>query len=182
MGCWGITAFESDAGLDAAHFIRKHLPENGRVQLKTILDALQQDSWNRPPDASERASHSSPMVLAEIIVKFLDGNLQGLDYDEGWAKNDKKFKDLVSFQADRSSIQWIRDYLNDTLKYAVEEVDSHKGTCTLWNGWFLEKDWLAWQVHMRTLISRLEGLLLSGEEMVELVKPQEPEFKMQSQL
>ncbi len=31
MGCWGITAFESDAGLDAISLIRKHLPEQGDV-------------------------------------------------------------------------------------------------------------------------------------------------------
>lgn len=25
MGCWGITAFESDAGLDAVNFIRRSI-------------------------------------------------------------------------------------------------------------------------------------------------------------
>ena len=34
MGCWGITAFESDAGLDAISLIRKHLPEQGDVELR----------------------------------------------------------------------------------------------------------------------------------------------------
>lgn len=37
MGCWGITAFESDAGLDAISLIRKHLPEQGDVELRQIL-------------------------------------------------------------------------------------------------------------------------------------------------
>ena len=32
MGCWGITAFESDAGLDAVDFIRNNLPEDGKLQ------------------------------------------------------------------------------------------------------------------------------------------------------
>ena len=36
MGCWGITAFESDAGLDAISLIRKHLPEQGDVESRGI--------------------------------------------------------------------------------------------------------------------------------------------------
>lgn len=30
MGCWGITAFESDEGLDALGCIRKNLPKDGK--------------------------------------------------------------------------------------------------------------------------------------------------------
>ena len=40
MGCWGITAFESDAGLDAISLIRKHLPEQGDVELRQMLACL----------------------------------------------------------------------------------------------------------------------------------------------
>ena len=46
MGCWGITAFESDAGLDAISLIRKHLPEQGDVELRQMLAWLKADSWN----------------------------------------------------------------------------------------------------------------------------------------
>jgi hypothetical protein len=45
MGCWGITAFESDAGLDAISLIRKHLPEQGDVELRQMLAWLKADSW-----------------------------------------------------------------------------------------------------------------------------------------
>ena len=43
MGCWGITAFESDAGLDAISLIRKHLPEQGDVELRQMLAWLKAD-------------------------------------------------------------------------------------------------------------------------------------------
>lgn len=43
MGCWGITAFESDSGLDAVAFIRENLPKNGTVELAKIIKELQQD-------------------------------------------------------------------------------------------------------------------------------------------
>lgn len=49
MGCWGITALESDAGLDTVGFIRRHLPKDGRLQLEKIVEALKRDDWNAPP-------------------------------------------------------------------------------------------------------------------------------------
>ena len=48
-GCWGITAFESDEGPDAVEFIRENLPEDGKLELEALLEALKQDSWNAPP-------------------------------------------------------------------------------------------------------------------------------------
>ena len=42
MGCWGITAFESDTGLDAIGPIRNHLPEQGDVKLQQMIDCLGQ--------------------------------------------------------------------------------------------------------------------------------------------
>ena len=48
MGCWGITAFESDAGLDAVCCIRRSLPKDGKLELDAVIQRLQQDSRNRP--------------------------------------------------------------------------------------------------------------------------------------
>ena len=53
MGCWGITAFESDAGLDAVGLIRKNLPEDGRLELEKLIAELKRDSWNAPPDVCD---------------------------------------------------------------------------------------------------------------------------------
>ena len=50
MGCWGITAFEPDAGLDAVGLLREHLTEDGRLELENLIEALRQDDWNAPPD------------------------------------------------------------------------------------------------------------------------------------
>ena len=46
MGCWGITAFESDEGLDAVEFIRESIPEDGKLELETLVETLKRDSWN----------------------------------------------------------------------------------------------------------------------------------------
>ena len=43
MGCWGIKAFESDEGLDALEWIRNHIPEDGCLRLKELLNQLKLD-------------------------------------------------------------------------------------------------------------------------------------------
>ena len=123
MGCWGITAFESDAGLDAVGLIRKNLPEDGRLELEKLIAELKRDSWNAPPDVCDGQSHTSPMALAEIMVKFLDRDMDGLDYGEEWAAQDKKFSAVTSFSASKESVQWLRDYISDTLRYAKENAE-----------------------------------------------------------
>lgn len=70
MGCWGINAFESDAGLAAVGFLRKNLPENEKLELGEIISALQQDQWNVPSSVEDAPSHASPMALAGILGGF----------------------------------------------------------------------------------------------------------------
>jgi hypothetical protein len=177
MGCWGITAFESDAGLDAAGFIRRILPEDGKLELGKIIEALRQDEWNAPSDVTLGESHTSPMALAEILVKFLDRDISDLDYDEEWAKDDNKFSSITSFTVSKESIQWLRDYLSDTLKYAKENAEfrAEHGNDE-WdqrNGWREEEDWLGWQSHLSALVSRMDSLLAFPESQMELIPPQE---------
>lgn len=165
MGCWGITSFESDAGLDAVCFIRNSLPASGKLELGEIIEALQQDAWHQPPSVEDADSHTSPMAVAEIMVKFLDGDAGSLDYSEKWAEKENKFNDITSFSASKEALQWLRDYLADTLKNAkIKDQQGRK-----WCGWFQEKDWISWQKHMDTLISRLNPLLASPESSIELI-------------
>ena len=58
MGCWGITAFESDEGLDAVEFIRESIPEDGKLELETLVETLKRDSWNAPPEVETAGSHT----------------------------------------------------------------------------------------------------------------------------
>ena len=50
MGCWGITASESDAGLDALAAIRTQIQKDGTLKLEDILAELKRDAWNAPVD------------------------------------------------------------------------------------------------------------------------------------
>ena len=164
MGCWGITAFESDTGLDAVGFIRENMLKNGRMELEKIIKAIQKDEWNAPPEVLEGASHTSPMALAEIIVKFLDGDMEGID--RGWEDvSERMFSNITSFTASRESLQWLRDYISDSLKYAKENAVDRNN----WGGWFEERNWIGWQEHMEKLVGRLDEILSSGESCMELV-------------
>ena len=92
MGCWGITALESDNGLDAVRCVRYNLPADGQLDLGEMLERLKKDRWNAPCDVKLGCAHTSPMALAEIVVKYLDGDPGSLDYDEEWAAEDNKFR------------------------------------------------------------------------------------------
>ncbi len=175
MGCWGITAFESDAGLDAVGFIRRNLPEDGKLELGKIIEALRQDKWNAPPDVTDAGSHTSPMALAEILVKFLDQDIDSLDYDEEWAAEDNKFSTITSFTASGESIRWLRDYVSVTLQHVKENAEFRAKYGEHWGGWREEKSWIGWQEHMATLVSRLDTLLASPGSHIELIPSQEQE-------
>ena len=171
MGCWGITAFESDAGLDAVDLIRENLPDDGKMNLKTMIRLLQEDAWCAPQDVTDGDSHTSPMALAEIMVKFLDQDLMGLDHDDPDTAKDRKFASMASFTADKESIGWIKNYLSDTLKFSREDAAQGRK----WGGWFKEQDWISWQVHMESLIGCMDELLSAPGDVVELIKPEKQE-------
>lgn len=175
MGCWGITALESDDGLDALCFIRSNLPADGRLDLDKLIQSMKRDQWNSPPDAREGYSHTGPMALAEVILCFLDQDISGLDYEGKWAAKDNKFRDITSFSTSKASIRWLRNYLRNTLRYAKENAKFKSQHGEKWNGWFEQADWVAWQEHMAQLVERLDSLDAVPSDPLELLFPQEQE-------
>lgn len=175
MGCWGITAFESDAGLDAVNLIRGNLPDDGKMNLKTLILLLQEDGWCAPQDVTDGDSHSSPMALAEIMVKFRNKDMTGLDADL-YAAEGRRFASMTSFTADKESIGWLKGYLTDTLKYSRENAAQGRK----WNGWFKENDWNRWQNHMERLIRHMAELLSAPEDTIELIQPETQEMSVQT--
>ena len=135
MGCWGITAFESDEGLDAIDFIRESLPENGKLELETLLEALKRDSWNAPPDVEMAGAHTSVMALGELMLKFVDGDAKSLDYDGEWGKEDHRFDSITSFTAHRETVLWIRNYIFDTLRNVKKHARFQAENGEKWGGW-----------------------------------------------
>ncbi|MDK2964995.1 hypothetical protein [Lacrimispora sp.] len=55
------------------------------------------------------------VALAEMLVKFLDGDITGLDYIELRTANERKLSAIISYIASRESVLWLRDYISDTL-------------------------------------------------------------------
>ncbi len=157
-------------GAEDNHTIHRRKRE--KLQVQRVLEELQQDDWNRPDNPKDGPSHTSPMALAEIMLKVMDNMPDGLDYDDEWAEGDRKFSALTSFTADKESIVWLRDYLSDTLncRRRFAELDAQKGE--YYGGWFEEKDWIGWQKHMENLISRLDELIAQPEQEIEFIKTQ----------
>lgn len=91
----------------------------------------------------------------------MTGIWTGLDYGEEWAAQDKKFSAVTSFSASKESVQWLRDYISDTLRYAKENAEFQAEPGRKRGGWFEEKDWVGWQEHMEGLAGRLDVLLAS---------------------
>ena len=177
MGSWGITAFQSDAGLDAVIYIRKNaLPENGKMELGKIIEEMKKEQWV-VPDVKNCESHTGPMALAEIIMQYQNHDLSRLYRDDEICDNYKQFKDMTSFTADKDSVKWLRDYISDTLKNRIKGAEYAAKNSTddwdQWGGWFEEKNWIGWQNHMKTLVNSMDELLSSPDEMVELIEPQE---------
>ena len=80
----------------------------------------------------------------------------------------KKFSSLSSFTASKESLQWVREYLSETLFTAVNVQKSRRSREFLWGGWFQERDWKHWQAHMERLIGRMDELLTREGETVAL--------------
>lgn len=177
MGCWGITAFESDSGLDAVETIRGALPKDGKLELTAAIEALRKQ-YGALPDVKLAHSHSGPIALADIIAKFVDGDISRLDYDDEAWEQDGKFKEIRAFTATKETLAWLRAYVADTFKIrvaaAAESAKSGRPTDydfrPEWGGWREERDWLAWQKYLQSLIATLDTLLAEPGESVQIKK------------
>lgn len=173
MDCWGITALQSDPGLNAISYIREKLLRDGRLDLDTVIDTLRRKSWNRPPKASEGPSHTSLMAVAELIVLYLNKDAASLDYVGQWSEKHRKFASIHSFTASKESLTYLRDYLSESLRNAKENAKCKAEHGEMWGGWFEEKNWIGWQEHMEALVSCLNTLLAAEGNLLELVPQQQ---------
>ena len=86
MGCWGITAFESDTGLDAIGLIRNHLPEQGDVKLQQMIDWLRQ-ILGMPSGSVRRGVSYKPNGSGRTNCKIPGEGF----FCTGWNQGDKSF-------------------------------------------------------------------------------------------
>lgn len=173
MGCWGITAFESDTGLDAVEYIRKALPADGKLKLSEALSVLKKEKCIEP--ITSMWSHTGPMALAELYFKFADKDIGSLDYDDELFKNDNKFSALKSFAADKNTLRFLRDYIENSLNYSVAHEEYA-------NSWFKQEDWIKWQDHMRNLANHLDEHIMKPEDLIEVVSQKDVETENSPQM
>ena len=80
MGCWGITASESDAGLDALAAIRTQIQKDGTLKLEDILAELKRDAWNAPVDVLQSWTLGKPIRKTKDFPAFLLLRVKKLPY------------------------------------------------------------------------------------------------------
>ena len=159
MGCWGVKAFESDEGLDALEWIRNHIPEDGCLRLKELLEQLKLDEWCRPPAAENGESHSSTMLIAELMESFQNGTIEEWEY-----LPNNPFEKVVSFLVEKESVKEMCEYLSKTLESARKNTQDNQ-----WKGWFEETNWNKWQEHMESLIETMRKILEQDGEVLDLI-------------
>ena len=75
----------------------------------------------------------------KFMVKFLEQDHESLDHDVGPYMRQNKYSMVTSFTATKESIQWVRNYIADTLRHrrrnAQMESQNRK-----WGGWFKEEN------------------------------------------
>ena len=169
MGSWGITALESDNGLDAIEHIRWNIHESGRLDLHESVLMLREEGLVVPP-AEVGYCHTGVEALAEFILKCSEGAVKDLDYPH----NEMKFASMSSFVAEKSDLQWIREYLSETLDSAERKSNRAEKK---WGGWFKEADWNEWRERMRTLIGSMDSLLSLPGDPINLTAIQSVEIE-----
>ena len=130
---------------------------DGKVKLEDIIDSLKKDLWNHPQDIKEGYTHTSPMMLAEVMVKFLDGEAAELDFYGLCESKSVRFSGISSFTADKQSVQYLQEYLSEHLKYKRQMDDFGEKYGEKWGGFVKELDWIEWQGHMEFLIHRMQS-------------------------
>lgn len=153
MGCWGIKALESDEGLDIIIELEKILPKDGHLQLEKLSGGSK--CWDAYGDVCEDGKvHTKPMVLAEVIMAYLDGEQYRLYGGSDKKSKEMNFAKITQFEGKRKTVMVIRNYLKDMLRRSRERSKEYQ-----WNGWLKEENWIGWQGHVENLIKRLEELL-----------------------
>lgn len=160
MGCWGIKALESDDGLDIVIEVERMLPKDGHLRLENL--SWGRDCWDAYEDVCEDGkAHTKPMVLAEIIMAYLDGEQYRLYAGSDKKSKEMNFSKITQFEGKRKTVMVIRDYLKDMLRRSRERGKEYQ-----WNGWLKEENWIGWQDHVGNLIKRLDNLLEKEGEVV----------------
>jgi len=159
MGCWGIEALASDAGMDAwDDLLMECLTEDGKLELNQMIDSIKRDPLYVVPNATD-GYYIEPLVIAELIIRFIN-------------QSSYRYEEITSCAVDKKSVRWIRKYVSDTLQSRIKVVEcaakSGADKYTRWDGW-TEEDWHRWQTHMSELIGALGKLLSSPVDPIELI-------------
>jgi Domain of unknown function (DUF4259) len=153
MGAWGITALESDQGLDVVDFVKRFVsnikaqPVN--IDMAELINAMKKEGFfGRNFEEVDFYFDNAAMALAELYLMFK--HTGKLDYDDENQSQDLA-KRVKSFVADKAALSFILQYLND-IKSEKPDKYGNREIIELWRE---SGSWDEWKANLTNLIEEL---------------------------
>jgi Domain of unknown function (DUF4259) len=158
MGAWGLTALESDQGLDVVDFVKRFVSnikaEPVNLDTAELIDAMKKDGFfGQNFEEVDFYFDNSAMALAELYLMFKHSGK--LDYEDENQSQDLA-KRVKSFVADKAALSFILRYLNDIKLNEIksEKPDKH-GNREIIELWRESNNWDEWKANLNNLIEEL---------------------------
>ena len=151
MGAWGISALQSDEGLDVLNFLEETcLPGHTALKLEEIITAMKGEGFfGETFEEIDFFYDQSALALAELYLEWPD--TETFPDGELWS-NIQKF--TASGEALRFLLRYLRGILDE-----VPDEDGEREIVELWKDSPSRDEWSA---HLDTLIQKLEKQIEGG--------------------
>jgi hypothetical protein len=150
MGSWGYKALDSDNGLDVIDFLEDNIPKDYNLKLSKIISQMKGKLLGKDFDDIDFLYDNTVMALAELYFNFKDK--RKLNYKNEDDKT-KSLTNIISFSANKSSLNYLLKILNKIKKEIPNENTEHE-IILLWKD-SKEGYWKKWERHLNKLIERL---------------------------
>lgn len=149
MGAWGISALQSDEGLDVLNFLEETcLPGHTALKLEEIIDSMKGEGFfGETFEEIDFFYDQSALALTELYLDWLD---------TGKFPDRESWDHIREFTASGEALGFLLRYLRD-IRDEVPDEDGEREIVELWKD---SRD--EWSAHLDTLIQKLEKQIEGG--------------------
>lgn len=149
MGAWGISALQSDEGLDVLNFLEETcLPGHTALKLEEIIDSMKGEGFfGETFEEIDFFYDQSALALTELYLDWLD---------TGKFPDGESWDHIREFTASGEALGFLLRYLHD-IRDEVPDEDGEREIVELWKN---SRD--EWSAHLDTLIQKLEKQIEGG--------------------
>lgn len=149
MGAWGISALQSDEGLDVLNFLEETcLPGHTALKLEEIIDSMKGEGFfGETFEEIDFFYDQSALALTELYLDWLD---------TGKFPDGESWDHIREFAASGEALGFLLRYLHD-IRDEVPDEDGEREIVELRKN---SRD--EWSAHLDTLIQKLEKQIEGG--------------------